>query len=72
MQERVAAPKISILMATWNCSPLLAAFFRSLEEQSPGDWELLILDNCSSDGLPELVHQYQADPQSLKKRPSEE
>ena len=59
-QERVAAPKISILMATWNCSSLLATFFRSLEEQSPGDWELLILDNCSSDGLPQLVHQYQA------------
>ena len=59
-QERVAAPKISILMATWNCSPLLGNFFRSLEEQSPGDWELLILDNCSSDGLPQLVRHYQA------------
>ena len=59
-QERVAAPKISILMATWNCSSLLATFFRSLEEQSPGDWELLILDNCSSDGLPQLVRQFQA------------
>ena len=58
-QERVAAPKISILMATWNCNPLLSAFFRSLEEQSPGGWELLILDNCSSDGLPQLVRQYQ-------------
>ena len=59
-QERIAAPKISILMATWNCSSLLATFFRSLEEQSPGDWELLILDNCSSDGLPQLVRHYQA------------
>jgi glycosyltransferase involved in cell wall biosynthesis len=59
-QERVAAPKISILMATWNCSSLLATFFRSLEQQGPGDWELLILDNCSSDGLPQLVRQYQA------------
>ena len=59
-QEPAVAPKISILMATWNCSPLLATFFGSLEEQSPGDWELLILDNCSSDGLPQLVRQYQA------------
>ena len=58
--DHIAAPKISILMATWNCSSLLATFFRSLEEQSPGDWELLILDNCSSDGLPQLVHQHQA------------
>ena len=59
-QQPAVAPKISILMATWNCSPLLATFFRSLEEQSPGDWELLILDNCSSDGLPQMVRQYQA------------
>ena len=60
-QERVAAPKISILMATWNCAPFLVNFFRSLEEQSPEGWELLILDNCSSDGVRELVQQYQAE-----------
>ena len=59
-QEMVAKPKISILMATWNCSPLVANFFRSLEKQSSREWELLILDNCSSDGLPQLVRQYQA------------
>jgi len=57
-QEPVVAPKISILMATWNCSSLLANFLRSLENQSAGDWELLLLDNCSSDGLPELVNYY--------------
>ncbi len=59
IQELVAAPKISILMATWNCAPLLANFFRSLEKQGSGDWELLILDNCSSDGLFQLVRDYQ-------------
>ena len=57
-QQPAVAPKISILMATWNCSPLLASFFRSLEIQSAGDWELLLLDNCSSDGLSELVNHY--------------
>ena len=62
-QERIAAPKVSILMATWECAPLLANFLRSLEDQTlvtPGDWELLIMDNCSSDGLPQLVWNYQA------------
>ena len=59
-QELVVAPKISILMATWNCSSLLANFFRSLEKQSPRGWELLILDNCSSDGLSQLVLHYQS------------
>jgi len=59
-QKRVAAPKISILMATWNCSSLLATFFTSLEEQCSRDWELLILDNCSSDGLSQVVRHYQS------------
>lgn len=58
-QQPAVAPKISILMATWNCSPLLANFFKSLETQSARDWELLLLDNCSSDGLPEMVNHYQ-------------
>ena len=58
-QQPAVAPKISILMATWNCSTLLANFFRSLETQSAGDWELVLLDNCSSDGLLELVNHYQ-------------
>ena len=58
-QQSVIAPKISILVATWNCSYLLTDFLRSLESQSARDWELLILDNCSSDGLPELIRQYQ-------------
>ena len=57
-QQPAVAPKISILMATWNCSPLLANFFRSLQTQRASDWELLLLDNCSSDGLPELVNHY--------------
>ena len=57
-QQPAVVPKISILMATWNCSPLLANFLRSLETQSAGDWELLLLDNCSSDGLSKLVNHY--------------
>ena len=56
--QPAVVPKISILMATWNCSSLLANFFRSLETQSTGEWELLILDNCSSDGLSHLVSHY--------------
>ena len=59
--QPLVVPRISILMATWNCCGLLADFLRSLEVQKARDWELLILDNCSSDGLPELVRSYQAE-----------
>ena len=65
-QQPAVAPKISILMATWNCASLLADFFRTLETQRAGDWELLLLDNCSADGLSELVDRYrEAHPHQL-------
>lgn len=48
-------PRISILVATWNCAELLTGLLASLTEQSWTDWELLLLDNASSDGTAELV-----------------
>ena len=53
-------PRISILVATWNCAPELAQFLQSLSQQSWTDWELLILDNASQDGTADLVNAFQA------------
>ena len=54
-----SAPTLSILVATWNCSGQLAEFLASLAEQTYADWELLLLDNASSDGSAELVQRHQ-------------
>lgn len=54
-----SAPRVSILVATWNCAPQLAAFLDSLAAQSWTDWELLLLDNASTDGSAELVAAFQ-------------
>ena len=54
-----SAPRVSILVATWNCAPQLAAFLDSLAAQSWTDWELLLLDNASTDGAAELVAAFQ-------------
>lgn len=51
------APRLSILVATWNCAPQLAQFLESLATQTFRDWELLLLDNASTDGTAELVPQ---------------
>ncbi|MEI6360472.1 MAG: glycosyltransferase, partial [Synechococcus sp. ELA619] len=53
------APTLSILVATWNCAAQLAEFLASLAEQTYVDWELLLLDNASSDGTAELVQRHQ-------------
>jgi glycosyltransferase involved in cell wall biosynthesis len=50
-----STPLLSILVATWNCEPLLARFLPSLAAQRWADWELLLLDNASSDGSAALV-----------------
>ncbi len=52
-------PRLSILVATWNCAPLLQQFLESLAVQSWSDWELLLLDNASTDGTAELVAAFQ-------------
>jgi len=57
--ERVSRPQLSILVATWNCAPQLAAFLESLAAQSFSHWELLLLDNASQDGTVELVAAFQ-------------
>ena len=54
-----SAPRLSILVATWNCVSQLEQFLESLSIQSWADWELLLLDNASSDGTAELVRVFQ-------------
>lgn len=51
-------PSISILVATWNCREQLAAFLASLAAQSWQHWQLLILDNQSSDGSAQCVAEF--------------
>ena len=53
-----ARPTVSILVATWNCAGLLRAFLDSLAQQSWSDWELLLLDNASTDGTAALVQRF--------------
>jgi glycosyltransferase involved in cell wall biosynthesis len=59
-----AAPALSILLATWNCAPQLEDFLGSLAAQDWCDWELLLLDNASTDGTAEVVQRFlrQQDP----------
>jgi len=52
-------PALSILVATWNCAAQLELFLLSLRQQSWCDWELLVLDNASTDGTDLLVKHFQ-------------
>jgi glycosyltransferase involved in cell wall biosynthesis len=51
----IAAPKISVLMPTYNRAALLKDFIVSILNQSLPDFELIVSDNCSTDATPEIV-----------------
>jgi glycosyltransferase involved in cell wall biosynthesis len=53
------SPRLSILVATWNCVHQLEQFLESLLAQSWTEWECLLLDNASTDGTAELVAGFQ-------------
>jgi glycosyltransferase involved in cell wall biosynthesis len=56
--RRADAPALSVVMAVRDGAPHLAQAIESILAQSCGDFELLIFDDGSSDGSPEIAHGY--------------
>lgn len=52
------APRLSIIIATWNAGGTLERCLNSIIEQSSQDWELLISDGGSTDDTISLVERY--------------
>lgn len=44
------APKVSVLMTVYNAGPYLEASLASITGQSFADWELVVVDDASTDG----------------------
>ena len=51
------APRLSIIIATWNAARTFERCLRSITEQDFTDWELLIADGASTDGTVDLIRQ---------------
>ncbi|MFT3886295.1 MAG: glycosyltransferase family A protein [Flavobacteriales bacterium] len=51
-------PVISIIMPARNASPYIDGAIRSVQAQTWADWELLVVDNDSSDGTAEMVRTF--------------
>lgn len=52
------APRISILMPMHNAQAFVGAAMESLLRQTFADWELLVIDDASTDRGPDLVRDY--------------
>ena len=54
---------VSVITPTWNCGQFIAETIRSVQAQTYQNWEMVIVDDCSTDGTFEVVRPLmEADP----------
>lgn len=57
-EENADMPKISIVLPVYNGEKYLKQSVDSILAQSYTDWELILVDDCSTDGTSDIVDQY--------------
>src|SRR5262245_820186 len=53
-----AAPRVSVMMAAYNGGNLIRESINSVLAQSFTDFEMIIIDDCSTDDTPEVLRSY--------------
>ena len=51
-------PKVSIIMANYNAEKFIAESINSIIKQTYTDWELIVVDDCSTDSSVDIVKQF--------------
>lgn len=55
-------PLVSIIVPNYNCAPYLEERMQSIMEQSYSHYELILLDDCSTDGSREMLQRWSTHP----------
>ncbi len=55
-------PKVSIITPAYNVAPYIGQCIESVQAQTLSDWEMIIVDDASSDDTAQAVRKYLADP----------
>ena len=58
--KKVVDGLVSIIMPSWNTEKYIAETIQSVIDQTYTNWELLIVDDCSSDNTDEIVTSFKA------------
>ncbi len=53
------APKVSLIITTYNRARLLPRAVNSVFDQTYEDYELIIVDDCSTDSTPEIIQSFE-------------
>jgi glycosyltransferase involved in cell wall biosynthesis len=59
-------PKISVIIPTYNSSLFIKRAVQSVISQTFTDWELLVVDDCSTDNTTELVNEFAKNDSRIK------
>lgn len=59
-------PLISIITPNYNASKYIAATIESVQKQTYSNWELLIVDDCSTDNSVEIIKTFQKNDARIK------
>lgn len=59
--KKVVDGLVSIIMPSWNTEKYIAETIQSVIDQTYTNWELLIVDDCSSDNTDEIVTSFKDD-----------
>ena len=52
---------VSIIMPTYNCGAFIAETIRSAQAQTYPNWEMIIVDDCSTDDTRSVVDGFMKD-----------
>ena len=59
MPQSTARPAVAVIMPTYNHAPFVGAAIESVLAQTFDAWELIVVDDGSTDGTPDVVRSYQ-------------
>ena len=66
MEGLVIMPKISVVLPTYNGETYIKESIDSILSQTFTDWELIIVDDCSSDNTCEIIEEYEKSDDRIK------